>query len=292
MNILIIRTGGVGDCILTLPVLSFLRQSHPEAELHVLGNPNMNEVVRLYGMAATCRSIDEAGFAALYSGGKPTEFLHEYFREFDRVLFFTVRERSAAERAVLDAGAGACRALDPRPPEGHRRHISTHLLSILDEYNGEPPTLPPMSRAGTLPRVPGRLAIHPGSGGVAKTWPLERFLTIAARWSGETVFVTGPAEHERGMAKLIPKDFRIFSGDTLAATFELLASAERYLGCDSGVSHLAALARMPSTVLFGPTDPDVWRPLGEGVTVIASPDGTMEGIVPDTVMESLTHSRT
>ena len=89
----------------------------------------------------------------------------------------------------------------------------------------------------------------------------------------------------------IPKKFRVVTDYTLGETFNILTSAELYLGCDSGVSHLAALARTPSTVLFGPTDPNVWRPLGKGVTVIASPDGSMDGIAPDTVMASLMHSR-
>ncbi len=292
MNTLIIRTGGVGDCILTLPVLSFLQQSYPEAELHVLGNPTMNEVVRLSGMASTYRSIDGAGFAALFSNRSVTDFLRDYFQRYDNVLFFTAHDRSEAERTVLDAGADECRALDPRPPKGYRGHISVHLLSILGEYSGTPPVLPVASPAGGISRVPGRLAIHPGGGGLAKTWPLDRFLDIAARWRGETIFIIGPAERERGMADRIPGDFRVFNGDTLAGTFDMLASAGRYLGCDSGVSHLAALARTPSTVLFGPTDPKVWRPLGDDVTVIASPDGTMEGIAPDTVMTSLTRSRT
>ncbi len=290
MSILIIRTGGVGDCILTLPVLSFIQQSHPEAELHVLGNPTMNEVVRLSGMASTYRSIDGAGFAALFSNRGATGFLRDYFGRFERVLFFTARDRSAAERTVLDAGARSCRALDPRPPEGYRRHISTHLLSILEEYSGETPRLPEPFSSGIILRIPGRLMIHPGSGGLAKTWPLDRFLDIAARWRGETMFVLGPAEEERGFRERIPKKFRVITDYTLGETFNVLTSAELYLGCDSGISHLAALTRTPSTVLFGPTDPDVWRPPGEGVTVIASPDGTMEGIAPDTVMASLLRS--
>ncbi len=202
------------------------------------------------------------------------------------MLFFTARDRSAAERTVLDAGARSCRALDPRPPEGYRRHISTHLLSILEEYSGETPRLPEPFSSGIILRIPGRLMIHPGSGGLAKTWPLDRFSRHRRPMAGRNDV---RSRSRRGGTRLQGTDSEKIPGNTdytLGETFNVLTSAELYLGCDSGISHLAALTRTPSTVLFGPTDPDVWRPPGEGVTVIASPDGTMEGIAPDTVMAS------
>jgi heptosyltransferase III len=287
MNILIIRTGGVGDCILTLTVLLSPRKMSPSAGLHVLGNAAMIEAAGLTGMAASFRSIDEAGFAALYSGAGPTGFLRECFCKFDLVLFFTAGNAAAAERTVLGAGAHECRVLDPRPPKGFREHVTAHLLSILGVQIPERPEYPRVPSIEGIRRVPGRLAIHPGSGGRAKTWPLGRFLDIASRWRGEMVFILGPVEIERGVAGLIPAECHTFVSCSLRETFDMISTAESYLGCDSGISHIAALARTPSTVLFGPTDPVMWRPIGEDVTVIASPDGTMDGISPEIVLDSL-----
>jgi ADP-heptose:LPS heptosyltransferase len=36
------------------------------------------------------------------------------------------------------------------------------------------------------------------------------------------------------------------------------------------VSHLAAALGVPTVAVFGPTEPDVWRPLGPRVTVVRS----------------------
>jgi len=47
----------------------------------------------------------------------------------------------------------------------------------------------------------------------------------------------------------------------------LLSGAVFFMGCDSGVSHVAAAMKVPSIVVFGPTDPAVWAPLGEHVTI-------------------------
>jgi ADP-heptose:LPS heptosyltransferase len=41
-----------------------------------------------------------------------------------------------------------------------------------------------------------------------------------------------------------------------------LAGCWAYLGNDSGVSHLAGLVGARTVAVFGPTAPDVWRPLG------------------------------
>ena len=46
----------------------------------------------------------------------------------------------------------------------------------------------------------------------------------------------------------------------------ILARARLFLGHDSGISHIAAAAGAPSLLLFGPTDPDIWAPLGRPVT--------------------------
>jgi ADP-heptose:LPS heptosyltransferase len=52
---------------------------------------------------------------------------------------------------------------------------------------------------------------------------------------------------------------------TLAA---LLRRGKCFIGNDSGITHLAAAVGTPSIALFGPTDPGVWGPRGENVSII------------------------
>ncbi len=47
-----------------------------------------------------------------------------------------------------------------------------------------------------------------------------------------------------------------------------LRQCQRYLGNDSGITHLAAMLGIPTIALFGPSDPAVWRPIGPDVEVI------------------------
>jgi len=52
----------------------------------------------------------------------------------------------------------------------------------------------------------------------------------------------------------------------IVAAIARLASA--FVGNDSGVSHLAAAVGASGVVIFGPTDPARWRPLGSGQIII------------------------
>ena len=120
-----------------------------------------------------------------------------------------------------------------------------------------------------------------------KNWPLERFLTVAESWDGEITFILGPAEIERGIGNAIPRGVRVVCPQSLDVLCEQLSASRVYLGNDSGVSHCAAFCGTRSVVLFGPTNPAIWRPLGEHVVVLSSDDGSMEGIGTDMVLGAL-----
>ena len=83
-------------------------------------------------------------------------------------------------------------------------------------------------------------------------------------------FVIGPAEQDLlpELARRTAVIHRPHDGVELLA---LLRSAAAYIGNDSGVSHLAAWAGLPSVVTFGPTDPMRWRPRGSWVEIVQPP---------------------
>jgi hypothetical protein len=115
------------------------------------------------------------------------------------------------------------------------------------------------------------LILHPGSGGRRKRWESKGFRKIAEWWRqrrrGRNVLILlGPAERQE------IKDWRAV-GETvtdlsLVQIAALLSRAELYLGNDSGVSHLAGAVGARGVVLFGPTQPQQWRPLGGSLSVM------------------------
>jgi len=113
------------------------------------------------------------------------------------------------------------------------------------------------------------LTLHPGSGGSRKRWDPEGFQKIALWWQkkqhGKVLILLGPAEEmELGEWRAVGE---VVVGLSLAQVSALLGRTELYLGNDSGVSHLAGAVGSRGIVLFGPTQPRQWRPLGGNLRV-------------------------
>jgi ADP-heptose:LPS heptosyltransferase len=102
------------------------------------------------------------------------------------------------------------------------------------------------------------VAIHPFSGSARKNWPLARFREVAERLAQPVRWTAGPEEALEGAERF----------DDLYELACWLAGARLYIGNDSGITHLAAAAGALVVAIFGATDPAVWAPRGERVTVL------------------------
>jgi heptosyltransferase-2 len=124
------------------------------------------------------------------------------------------------------------------------------------------------------------IALHPGSGSEKKNWPIERWMELGEYLfqTGSMVFVVGgEADEDRlRLLEMAWKDKPVrfaenFALSHLAALFE----GSVFIGHDSGISHIAAAVGARCILLFGPTDPAVWAPANENVTVLRAPEGNL-----------------
>jgi hypothetical protein len=111
-----------------------------------------------------------------------------------------------------------------------------------------------------VPRCERRVAvvIHPFSGSATKNWPLESYRIMAERLPLPVEWIAGPEEEFPGAIRF----------DSLLDLATWLTAADLYIGNDSGITHLAAAAGVPTLALFGPTNPAVWAPRGRQVEVL------------------------
>jgi heptosyltransferase-3 len=287
---LVIRGGALGDFLLTLPVLAALREAAPEARLEMLAYPGIAKLARAGRLIDEARSIEYGPLAGFFTQGSVLDpALRDYFGSFDVVVSYLYDPDGIFADNLRAAGVGHLMQGPARPTD--TAHAIDQLAGPLTELGLALPTRATRLDFGADKAAPPTIALHPGSGGAAKNWPAEHWRLLAewllAAYPDLHIAVIGgeadsaALEAMRGLAP----DERVASWhnlplDQLATR---LASCRAYLGHDTGVSHLAAVAGVPSLLLFGPTDPGVWAPPHEQVRVLRAPGGQMENLEFPTV---------
>ena len=272
---MIVFPGALGDFICLLPALHYLRASCG-AQTTLLCKGDLVPLVRAAGIG-DAEAIEGRHASWLFQPEPPQEAAG-FFTSFDRIDCFT-GFACAQVKVNLTRWAGRSARLHPfGPPEPIHRAL--HFLRCLDAPEvARDPELPPLwctgasvdrarARFAVLPRP--FLALHPGSGGSAKRWSREGFLRIAERWRErmlDVLVVLGPAEAaEAGWWRR--QGLSTFDDLDLVNLSVLLGESALYLGNDSGASHLAGALGARGVALFGPTDPDLWRPLSRRISAI------------------------
>jgi heptosyltransferase-2 len=276
MNILVIRGGALGDFLLTLPAVAGLREKWPEARIEMVAAKKFGELVTGPGAVDAVRPIDRPGLAGFYATGGPLDpDWCDYFSEFDLTLSYLFDPDGIfAGNRRRGGGTGEYLALDPKNPTGEAwRYLARPLQNLGIEPGGEARMYGRKLMTGRSDPGPGqRLVIHPGSGSPQKNWPLSHWVESLDAWRPESsvqiTWLSGEAEGK--LLEELPEKWRrsphrILREKPLPEVFEVLRSADLYLGHDSGISHLAAWAGVRCGLLFGPTDPKIWAPPGAGV---------------------------
>ena len=254
-----IRLRSLGDCVLTTPALSLLKQHRPDLKISVIVEPR---------------------FAEIFADNPDVDETRESMTRADLVLNLHGGTRSmvltALSRAKLRAGFAHHRysfVYSHKIPTAQeilgvsrRVHTAEHLASAMF-WLGVPSQEIPRARLFADPPPDRRpyAVIHPFASAPGKAWPAARFVEIARSLSLEPVFLAGPIDD------LAPFEEFQTSRGSLKVTKSLLAGASLFIGNDSGPAHIAAAFGIPVIVLFGPSDPVTWAPWRTESRVLTAP---------------------
>jgi heptosyltransferase-2 len=296
-RILVIRGGAIGDFILTLPAIKLLRDRFPKAHIEILGHKHIAALTEKRFYANAIHSIESASLAKFFA--KNSELppgLVDYFASFDLILSYLYDPGRIFEANLKRSNVGTF-VTGPSKLD-NSEHAAFQLarpLESLGLFLRDPAArLFPNDADRDLVRPflgedQKLIALHPGSGSETKNWSIENWTKL-----GETLFsrghglliIAGEADTER-IRKLKSswhgKPFQVAENLPLP---QLAALLERrfFIGHDSGISHIAAAAGARCILLFGWTDPAIWAPANEKVTVLRAPAGKMRLLTVETVI--------
>jgi heptosyltransferase-3 len=300
----ILQPGAIGDCILTLPLASFMKEILGLGGVDILGHSEYIGILpgrtcidsissidsidlhRLFVKTEAFNLTDRDPLIHTFSGyAWIATFLGEPDSNFEQNLIFTANCSHSAEVITLSL----------KPPKSFSGHLTDFYIQHFTSHSGlllrhwQVPhgdcliktTEVDIARGKELLKEIGLgsgkklVVIQPGSGGLHKCWHLDNFLAVAQKLNSEgieVIFLLGPAELDRfsnvAIKKIggIAKYFRDLS---LEQELELLGHANAFIGNDSGITHLAAGLGVRTLAIFGPTNPAVYRPIGPDVTIFA-----------------------
>jgi len=315
---LVIRPGALGDSVLTLPALHALRLAGAE-NLLVLGTPASWGFARQDHNGLRVRDFASSEWLGLFSESAPFgECARAALSRIHSAVVYLSGDTAPAERALkahgvrnvvvipppLAAGPGNAPHASRQLTNGlsawisaecieqaHAVHDSAHDCFLqLDEVEKH------RALYGIgLDAAPagGFVALHPGSGGIKKCWPPQRFARMAVELSCHDGVVPlvffGPADdatRDAFEAAMPPGvEWQPVDGRPLREVLALLSLSRGFIGNDSGVSHLAARV-CPTLTIFGPSHREVWSPLGARVRIVQAPEGRLESLSVDAVQEA------
>ncbi|MCX8082149.1 MAG: glycosyltransferase family 9 protein [bacterium] len=265
-KVLIIRYGGLGDIITTLPVIQSLKNNR---YLVIIASNNRYKKLCLKHMNIDgFISVDSTFLLPLFSGEKETNLIN-FLKQFDIIISYT-DEKEVFSKTLKDIFKGRI-FFHPVTPEKIKQHIIKYLLEPIKNLNITISELP-LLKVNPLSEKEFFI-IHPGSGSPYKNWGKDKFLEVYKKLSINIrgLILLGYAEKEQRefWYNNIPSS-NIVESENIEKVLSYVEKTSFYIGNDSGISHLFSAADIPSVVIFGPTSPYIWSPSGKNVRIIYS----------------------
>jgi len=306
-SVLLVRLSALGDVLFALETVTALHQARPDLALDflvddrfgaILGDhPHLREVLcyprkrrravprflaglrrrrwdlvlDLHGLAKSALCVGAAR-APRKLGFAPPGSREGAHRAYTRAVELPVPlPHRAARGFYLLADLGL---IEPLPAASVAADPSSPTARPALGLPGDAPQ--PWSATENATRRAPRVVLHPGTSAFAafKRWPAERFAQLGAALladGAEVVVSFGPGERDLaqqvasgapGLGLLDGKDYGLLGLGTVYRDADLVVAA------DTGPLHLAAAVGTRVVALFGPKDPSLYGPRGEGHAVL------------------------
>lgn len=296
-KIAVIRYRFIGDTLLAVPFLRALRQQNRDSEIHLLVGADAHAAMR------DCPYIDdsiifeprELGFRKAVAQIRQQRYDCAYIlkRSFSSALLMLLA--GVPERIGFDTEKRGLLLTKRIPYRFREQHEAECFLDLLSDPPGIAelfanasleswisPSASEKAATWIQPSDGPRIVLHAASSNPAKCWPLAHFQSLAGmlieQYQAQLYFLGSSKERERYnslIQELLPGHrnhvINLCGQTSLPESLALLRQMDLVVANDSGIIHMAAAVGTPVVAIFGPMDPQQWRPLSDQSSIVVHP---------------------
>lgn len=298
-RILVVKWSAMGDVVISSAIMEDLRQAFPNAEMHLNTLKPWDSLFKHDPRFSKIFTIDVRGKERGLAGAK--RWISELRKgRYDLILDLQSTDRSRwmlswirlfSLRSPVMIGNNRVYPyhIDPGP-HPNRTHVFTRMQSAMARAGVATNNPRPVLHASDEDRQntqavmqehglePGQYAVFlPGSqaAGFLKRWGAERYarLAIALQEKGlpKVAILGGPDEVDEcaRIAELAGDAVvNLCSKTSILGLLPLFEGARFTIANDTGTAHVGSSVNHPMTVICGPTDPGMVKPIGDNVVAM------------------------
>lgn len=298
-KILIRGTNWIGDAVMTMPAISAIRKTFPEAQISILVKPWVAELFRL------CEDVDEVILFQSHGIHSGMGGIFRLARELRTKGFdMAILLQNAIEAAIITRLAGI--PIRAGYNSDGRGLLLTHSVQRTDAirkvhqtayYLEMVKSLGCQSTVTDVHLVPGKdydalaedifdaygigrndvlIGMAPGAAyGPAKRWFPERYGAVADRimddYSARTIILG--STQDMGSVEQVQQNSRhnlinLAGRTNLTEAIAIMSHCNLFISNDSGLMHVAGVLDIPTVAIFGSTNPITTSPVGDKSVVV------------------------
>ena len=296
-RILLVRFSAIGDCVMAAWAVTALRQAFPEGHIVWAAQERCAPVIDDDQLVNETVVADRDAWkktrwspATWWNQTRRFASLRQHKFEFGFDLqghsktALCLRLSGPKERHARRATDALAKKLNPVSAIKPGMHEVEANVAFLGQF--WPLSLPERPLMPDLPawHENGFVSIQTGAGSKDKGYPADLWRRVAEGLvkSGQRVVAVG-GRKDPGLD--VPGVENLVGRLGLTETMQVVRASALHLAADTGTGHIAAAYGVPVVSVFGPTDPDVYRPWSPTATVLHA--GASAGLVaPRQVVEA------
>ena len=286
-KILFVSLSNIGDAVMTLPTLIYLKKMYPSAKFDLICDarsveifqsfPSINKIyIRdkkggIYYQFRFIRKIRQTNYDLAVD--LKTDFLLWFLRANRKIRKVNNKSLHSVEKHFISICSNLKKIPDPKI------YIPTKLQNNIKKVF-------PSNKGKTVALALGANSNH-------KVWPTKnyvRLLKLLKIKFANIILIGSKNEMDKAQLfkKLYTKKVYDFCGKlTLLETASVIKKSDFFIGNDSGLGHIASAVNTQSFIIFGDGDPDRYHPWGNKSSWYQNNERDINLITPEKIYKEV-----